>query len=712
MSQRKLRVGFIGAGYIADWHAKAVQSSQVADLVAVCDANFSRAQSFAEAYGIAPYRLSSEMFSTELLDAVHVLTPPDHHFPTAREAVDAGLAVLLEKPMCATSDESAAVVALKDQTRRAIAVSHNSLFWPIFERAKDDIASGLLGRVEQVDIVWKVELGQIRRGPFDIWMLRQPVNLLLEIGPHPISLLLALAGTPDSYSCRAFAPSILPGGKVAYRRWEIQASAGATSARVSISLGPSFPEQSVFIRGTLGTATIDYSRNTYIRTHSTPYGLDFDRFFSLCSEGKSICLQGAKTLLHYGLSKLKLSRQGSPYGWSICRALDCFYRNLDSVQDQRLSPSFGAEVVDFCLRLGEDALSETVQEPDHDKGKIRSNSHPNRDGSRILVLGGTGFIGRHLVRRLLHSGKHVRLMTRQGRSLPDEFNHPHLEVFSGSMTNRSDLERALDGVKHVYHLARAEVKARSQYMQLDVEPTCMIGELCAQLGIERLIYTGTIDSYYAGARAGTITEQTPLDRAINRRNDYAWAKAQAENCLMELYRNSKLPLVIVRPGIVIGSGGNPFHWGVGLWSGYAVCRLWGSGRNKLPFVLVEDVANALYAALDKPGIEGESFNLIDEPLLTAREYCEELSRFLEMRLDVKSKPIWKFYTTDMAKWIIKCMVRHPERRMPSYRDWESRTQKGFFDCTKASQILGWQPASDRDRLIHDGIKVPAKEFLS
>ena len=66
-------------------------------------------------------------------------------------------------------------------------------------------------------------------------------------------------------------------------------------------------------------------------------------------------------------------------------------------------------------------------------------------------------------------------------------------------------------------------------------------------------------------------------------------------------RASGLPVVIFRPGIVIGPGSSPLHWGVGMWSHDAVCQLWGRGRTPLLLVLVDDVARALVAALTRAG---------------------------------------------------------------------------------------------------------------
>jgi nucleoside-diphosphate-sugar epimerase len=66
---------------------------------------------------------------------------------------------------------------------------------------------------------------------------------------------------------------------------------------------------------------------------------------------------------------------------------------------------------------------------------------------------------------------------------------------------------------------------------------------------------------------------------------------------------------------------------------------------------------------------------------------------------------------DMMKWMVKIAVRHPERRMPSYRDWESRTAQAGFDCTAAKTVLGWKPVSERDAMVEQGIEEPVREFL-
>lgn len=170
--------------------------------------------------------------------------------------------------------------------------------------------------------------------------------------------------------------------------------------------------------------------------------------------------------------------------------------------------------------------------------------------------------------------------------------------------------------------------------------------------------------------------------------------------------------MVARPAIVIGPGGDPHHWGIGSWASPDTCRLWGDGTNPVPLVLADDVATALVRCLDVEGIEGESFNLAADASVTPREYLEAMSKALGTWIDVQSGSPLRFYTGDMGKWMVKQLIRHPERRFPSYRDWKSRTYRARYDCSKAKRVLGWVPVSDRETLLDEGVRRAALEWSS
>jgi nucleoside-diphosphate-sugar epimerase len=180
---------------------------------------------------------------------------------------------------------------------------------------------------------------------------------------------------------------------------------------------------------------------------------------------------------------------------------------------------------------------------------------------------------------------------------------------------------------------------------------------------------------------------------------------------MRLHRERGLPLVIVRPGIVIGEGAPPAHWGVGMFHSEAKVELWGDGRNPLPFVLVGDVASALVLAGNKPGIEGQSFLVTDDPLLSARDYIAEVQDRSRTRLDVSATPAWRHFMRDFGKQGLKQAIRHPNRRKASLHDWACRSHRSRYDNRKTRERLGWQPAGSRERLVREGVHAAVDWYL-
>jgi nucleoside-diphosphate-sugar epimerase len=381
---------------------------------------------------------------------------------------------------------------------------------------------------------------------------------------------------------------------------------------------------------------------------------------------------------------------------------------LDERPDDRLAGKTGALVVALCERMGALANLPAEETAPWEAPQVKACAGT----PRILVLGGTGFIGKELLRQLTAGGDDVRVLARGVAGIHADLRESgKLDCMVGDLADKDALLRAMQGIDCVFHLARANVKSWADYQAFEIETTRRVAECALEAKVKRFIYTGTIDSYYLGAKGGIITEATPLDVQIEHRNFYARAKALSEQILAKMYREQGLPLVIVRPGIVIGRGGSPFHWGIGRWWSDAVCEIWGDGNNKLPLVLVEDVAAGLIRAMQSDGIEGRSFNLVGDPCLSAQEYLDELDRAGRMKIQRHTTPIFKFYRDDVLKWLVKVSVRHPDRRIPSYRDWESRTAKAVFDCSAAKTVLGWKPASDRSELIQRGIVEPLREFL-
>jgi nucleoside-diphosphate-sugar epimerase len=267
---------------------------------------------------------------------------------------------------------------------------------------------------------------------------------------------------------------------------------------------------------------------------------------------------------------------------------------------------------------------------------------------------------------------------------------------------------AMTGVRVVYHLARGGGETWSEYCKSDVEPTQALAELCLRYGVERLFYTSSIALYDAGRAAGIITEATP---PAPNGGVYARSKVENERNLLDLHAGKGLPIVICRPGIVLGRGGSPLHWGIAGWPYPSVARLWGLGDHRLPIVLADDCADAMVRALTVRGIEGRSYNLVGPPLITANEYLDELESRAGIRLRRVPTPSWRYFVEEIAKWMVKKIGRDSEARRPTYAEWDGRTFAARLDGGRAERDLGWEPTRDRETLVREGIHVPVDEWF-
>ncbi len=705
----RVRVGLLGAGYIADYHYGALKLLPGVEIAAVCDLSRERAERFASANGIAGvYTDLTEMLADANLDVVHVLTPPNLHADPGKQILAAGCDVYLEKPMSSTSAECDALVEVAQTHGRAIGVSHNFLYFPVYEQLVRDVASGRLGRLDQVDVIWNKELGQLRGGPFGAWMLAHPQNILFEVAPHSFAHVAHLVGEVDDLSVDARDEVELPRGLRFFRRWEVRGWQGGTSVRMRFSFVDGYPEHYIHVRGSNGTATVNFETNTYVVQEHTPHLLDFDRFANVFAAARDSVGQAARTVVGFVLSKMGLSRIGSPFPHSIARTVESFYatrQQRDGV-DPRIAPGVGRAAIELAERIA------TLANLEAPPGFPASSDEDKQVDPTVLVIGGTGFIGSALVRRLCEAGHAVRVMARDPLGCPMELRKLGVEIVRGDFTDEASVSKALDGIKHVYHLARGFGKTYAEYEQSDVIPTRRVAELCIEQGVERFYYASSIAIYYAGKGAAPITETTAPHEGMMRTNAYARSKVENERALLALHRERGLPLVIFRPGVVVGRGGSPYHWGVTGWSYNSVARLWGNGNNPLPLVLVDDLADAMVNALSVPGIEGESYNLCSTPLVTANEYLDEFEQHAGLTFTRIPTSSTRYFLEAVAKWVIKMIGRDPNAALPSYGDWEGRTFAATFDSSKARRQLDWTPSEDRETLIGEGVHAPVDDFFS
>jgi nucleoside-diphosphate-sugar epimerase/predicted dehydrogenase len=715
-NQSTRRVAILGAGYISKYHVNAVRATEGLTLAAVCDLNRTKAESLAGQFAIPKvYSNLDTMLAEEKLDAVHVLLPPEVHGPPIKRILDAGVDVLAEKPLAISSAECKELAEHANKLGRKLGVSHNFLFSSIYESFAADLKAGRFGRLDQVDIVWNKELGQLKGGPFGSWLFARPENVLFEVGPHAFAHLAHIVGDPDRLHVTPYDRVALPLGREFYRRWEIYGFKDTTSVRLRFSFIDGFTTQYIHVRGTSAAATVDFENNTYVLQEHTPLLLDVDRYANVTRAAATSVQQASSTLGRFILNKMGLDKEGAPFQQCITRVVRAYYDGVARGSfDPRVSPTLATAAVALAERVTKEAKlkstkpAEAAAESEGKKAKNGKSSVPET----VLVLGGTGFIGQALVQKLREAGYGVRLLVRNPNTISPEIKKLGVGLARGDMMDTASVEAALGGIQHVYHLARGYGEIWDDYVRTDVEPTKRLAEVCLKHGVKGFYYTSSIAIYYAGDPKQVITEDTPASSGVARANLYARAKVQIEKDLLQLHKERGLPVVIFRPGIVLGRGGHPLHGGVAGWPYSSVSRLWGDGNAQLPIVLVDDCAEAMVRALKVPNIAGQSFNLVGDPVLTAQEYLDELEHAAGIHFRRVPTSSVRYFAEEVGKYVIKTVGRDPHRRLPSWENWDGRTCKSRFDASRTKQVLGWQPTADRNEIVREGIKVPAEQFLT
>ncbi|MGI9146835.1 MAG: Gfo/Idh/MocA family protein [Chloroflexota bacterium] len=175
-----VRAGVVGAGRMGRWHAAAI--SRAGGIVAaVVDHSLAAAQALAATYpGARAGTELAEIQRAAALDVVHLCTPLDTHARLVRQALEAGLHVLVEKPLAETAAVTAELLSLASEHARMLCPTHQFLYQPGVQRGLS--ALGRLGPLLHVDSV-ACSAGAV--GPF----ASTPDSLIGEILPHPLALL-------------------------------------------------------------------------------------------------------------------------------------------------------------------------------------------------------------------------------------------------------------------------------------------------------------------------------------------------------------------------------------------------------------------------------------------------------------------------------------------------------------------------------------------
>jgi nucleoside-diphosphate-sugar epimerase len=234
---------------------------------------------------------------------------------------------------------------------------------------------------------------------------------------------------------------------------------------------------------------------------------------------------------------------------------------------------------------------------------------------KVLVIGGTSFIGRHLVKELCDAGHDVAVMHRkETHGLPRRVENLTADRNDAESVQQALDERRFDVVyDNVYDWERGTTAAQ-------VEATIRaVGDR-----LHRYIFMSSVAAYGDGLNH---KESDPLAPDYHA-DPYAGNKATTERLLFRMHAQTGLPLVTFRPPFVYGPH-NPYYREAFFWDRLRAGRpiiIPGDGHRLMQFAYVNDVVEALVRSMEEPRAVGEAFNMGDTKPLTQVEVVERLAK--------------------------------------------------------------------------------------
>jgi nucleoside-diphosphate-sugar epimerase len=321
---------------------------------------------------------------------------------------------------------------------------------------------------------------------------------------------------------------------------------------------------------------------------------------------------------------------------------------------------------------------------------------------RILVTGGNGLLGRHVVSALRDRGDSVRVL-----ALPAEdaswLEERHVEVHRGDVRRPETLSAPMSGVDAVLHLAgmMGVWRPMEDYHAVNVTGT---ENVCRAALAERarVVHVSSW-TVYGMALGEAAREDFPLAPF---HEPYAVTKAAGDIAVQRMIAEEGLPAVIVRPGTFFGPG-DRLHFGRmadRLRAGKGV--IVGSGDNALPFVYVTDVVQGLLLALDHERALGQAYNVANDRPLTQKQLLHAIAGAIGAsppRVHVPYRPL---YAAGYAAERLALLTR--SRRQPPV----TRLGVKLFGTDnrhaidKARRELGYAPRVD----LEEGVRLAAEWY--
>ena len=312
---------------------------------------------------------------------------------------------------------------------------------------------------------------------------------------------------------------------------------------------------------------------------------------------------------------------------------------------------------------------------------------------RLLVTGGTGFVGSFLIPELLRQMYSVKLLL---RSNSPQVNFKCKKIRINNF-NTANLERVFKNIDVVIHLAaRVHVMkdntkdALAEYREVNVKLTMKLARQAALSGVRRFIF---ISSIKVNGEFTEIPSKFLPDEKPNPRDAYGISKMEAEFALMKLAKESHMEVVIIRPPLIYGPRVKANFLTMMKWLQKNLPLPLGNIKNKRSLVFVHNLVDLISKVISHPKAADQIFLVSDDHDVSTTDLVNAVSRSLGKKIKLFPLPMFALKVI----FFISGKKELSQRLLTSLS----------LEITKTKQLLDWSPP----HRFEDAIKVTAEDYL-
>lgn len=313
---------------------------------------------------------------------------------------------------------------------------------------------------------------------------------------------------------------------------------------------------------------------------------------------------------------------------------------------------------------------------------------------KALVTGATGYLGSHIVEQLLAQGHEVRALARRTSDIR-HLKTTGAEIILGDIEEYDSLVPAVDGVDVVFHAAARVMPGWGMWEDFEnciVRGTENMLKASAEAEVSRFVYVSSVTVMGKAALADTPAAETaPYDLEFNRDTYYDWAKMKGEQLAIDYHKQGRLPVTVVRPGMVYGPRcrlltDRVFRYTkmpIGVWPGRENART--------ALVYVTDVAGCSILAATNEKAVGQVYNIAHPEEGRFRDLVAAMCRAAGKPVPRLTIPISLLYATAMVLELWARLWRNRNLPFLTRSDVRFLHEGMHVDGSKARRELGWEP---------------------